>query len=92
MHVHALFAACMQGHLGSVTPAMMDKHGADLWLLAPPCQPYTRQARRAIRMRLITRLQTRQVAQNDIIMRLLLSYCAMLFSMSCIEIMLHGYL
>ena len=38
----------MQGNLESVTPAMMDKHGADLWLLAPPCQPYTRQVRRRI--------------------------------------------
>ena len=35
----------MQGNLESVTPAMMDKHGADLWLLEPPCQPYTRQVR-----------------------------------------------
>eukprot|EP00798_Chlamydomonas_sp_ICE-L_P014273 gene14273-20247_t len=32
-----------QGNLAAVSPASMDKHAADLWLLAPPCQPFTRQ-------------------------------------------------
>eukprot|EP00232_Nephroselmis_pyriformis_P016455 CAMPEP_0182898590 /NCGR_PEP_ID=MMETSP0034_2-20130328/27577_1 /TAXON_ID=156128 /ORGANISM="Nephroselmis pyriformis, Strain CCMP717" /LENGTH=192 /DNA_ID=CAMNT_0025032571 /DNA_START=86 /DNA_END=660 /DNA_ORIENTATION=+ len=25
------------------TPKMLDKYAADLWMLSPPCQPYTRQ-------------------------------------------------
>ena len=31
-----------QVNISSLTAARLDKWGADLWLLSPPCQPYTR--------------------------------------------------
>ncbi|CAK8530313.1 unnamed protein product [Lathyrus sativus] len=32
-----------QGNIQSLTAVDLDKYGADVWLLSPPCQPYTRQ-------------------------------------------------
>lgn len=32
-----------QVNIEALTPKQLDKYGADLWLLAPPCQPFTRQ-------------------------------------------------
>ncbi|XP_010254326.1 PREDICTED: tRNA (cytosine(38)-C(5))-methyltransferase isoform X2 [Nelumbo nucifera] len=32
-----------QGNIQSMTAAELDKYEADVWLLSPPCQPYTRQ-------------------------------------------------
>ncbi len=31
-----------QGNLEGVTAAALDGYGAQLWMLAPPCQPFTR--------------------------------------------------
>ncbi|PRQ26809.1 putative tRNA (cytosine(38)-C(5))-methyltransferase [Rosa chinensis] len=32
-----------QGNIQSLTAADLDRYGANVWLLSPPCQPYTRQ-------------------------------------------------
>eukprot|EP00879_Flechtneria_rotunda_P033453 GHRR01037048.1.p1 GENE.GHRR01037048.1~~GHRR01037048.1.p1 ORF type:complete len:202 (+),score=63.77 GHRR01037048.1:281-886(+) len=36
-------AATLQVNLEHITAADLDSYAANLWLLAPPCQPYTRQ-------------------------------------------------
>jgi tRNA (cytosine38-C5)-methyltransferase len=33
----------IQGNIEKVSVAELTKYGADVWLMAPPCQPYTRQ-------------------------------------------------
>lgn len=38
-----MHAPLLQGNVEKVGVARLDKYGADLWLLAPPCQPFTRQ-------------------------------------------------
>jgi tRNA (cytosine38-C5)-methyltransferase len=35
----------VQVDLVSLTAAELDAYAADLWLLAPPCQPFTRQGK-----------------------------------------------
>ncbi|KAH6790908.1 DNA methyltransferase-2 [Perilla frutescens var. frutescens] len=32
-----------QGNIQTLSAADLDRYGADVWLLSPPCQPYTRQ-------------------------------------------------
>lgn len=32
----------MQGNIEKLSVKQLDSYKADLWLLAPPCQPYTR--------------------------------------------------
>ena len=32
----------LQGNIGALSAKQLDGFAADLWLLAPPCQPYTR--------------------------------------------------
>lgn len=32
----------MQGNIQTLTPKQLDSYKADMWLLSPPCQPYTR--------------------------------------------------
>mmetsp|Transcript_26872 Transcript_26872/g.45083 ORF Transcript_26872/g.45083 Transcript_26872/m.45083 type:complete len:200 (-) Transcript_26872:53-652(-) len=32
----------VQGNLGTMTAKKLDKYGASLWTMSPPCQPYTR--------------------------------------------------
>lgn len=32
-----------QGNIQSLTSLELDKYRADVWLMSPPCQPYTRQ-------------------------------------------------
>ena len=32
----------LQVNLEGVTPGALDKHQADIWLMSPPCQPFTR--------------------------------------------------
>lgn len=33
---------CMQGNIEKLSVGQLESYRADLWLLAPPCQPYTR--------------------------------------------------
>ena len=40
--IHLLFT---QVDLATLTAAELDAYGADLWLMAPPCQPFTRQGK-----------------------------------------------
>lgn len=35
--------ACAQNNIQRVPISQFDAYAADLWLLSPPCQPYTRQ-------------------------------------------------
>jgi len=44
-HFIDLFAASTQMDLVTLTAAELDQYAADLWLMAPPCQPFTRQGK-----------------------------------------------
>eukprot|EP00884_Botryococcus_braunii_P002845 jgi/Botrbrau1/12561/Bobra.0169s0096.1 len=35
-----------QGTLSSITAAQLDRYAAEIWMLSPPCQPYTRRGAR----------------------------------------------
>lgn len=45
MHACKLLLA-LQNNVQALDPAFLDSFQAQLWMLAPPCQPYTRQGLR----------------------------------------------
>jgi tRNA (cytosine38-C5)-methyltransferase len=40
------FTSVLQNNIESVPIEQLEVYGADMWMLAPPCQPYTRQGLR----------------------------------------------
>ncbi len=81
----------IQGNIEKLSVKQLEAYKADLWLLAPPCQPYTRRGlqkdaddwRASSFMSLLTKLPQMQVIQKRILMLKNTVYCLDIHSIAC---------